>query len=113
VGAGPAAPLLEREWRVGFKGSHTAETKNQQMLRCCGTPGEPAPCYASVLVAGTCQLGEAVARVEEGPITPCVTAWCHRCRKHSLLVRRAGDFPCFSAFVAHALALHALVARDQ
>ncbi len=84
------------------------------MFRCCCEPSvDLLPCYASALVAGPRTLEEAVVLAEEGPITPCVTAWCQRCRRHSLLVHHAGDFPCFSAFAAHALALHGMLSRDS
>jgi hypothetical protein len=81
-------------------------------MRCCAAASDaPNHCYASFLVTGGRPLQDAIALVEEGAITPCVTGWCDRCRRHSLLLLRAGDFPCFSAFAAHALTVHALMSH--
>ena len=77
------------------------------MPRCCqGLPDEFAPCYASVLVAGP-DLQAAVERVEAQPLAPCVTTWCTRCCRVSLLTGDAGLFPTPAAHHAHMLALHA------
>ena len=77
------------------------------MPRCC-TPLDLSPSYASVLVAGH-RLGDAVAAVEAGPLSPCVTAWCPHCYRAALLTAPPllAQFPSHSAYAAHLLAFHA------
>jgi len=77
------------------------------MPRCC-CPLDLSPSYASVLVAGH-RLGDAVAEVEAGPLSPCVTVWCPHCYRASLLTaqRLLAQFPSHSAYAAHLLAFHA------
>jgi hypothetical protein len=80
------------------------------MPRCCHPDARDlAPCYASVLVTGGLPLGEALEALEDSLICPCVTGWCPRCRRVSTLTAALGEFPCPSAYFAHALALRARV----
>ena len=78
------------------------------MTRCCSPdPRDFEQSYASVLVAGL-DLRSAVEDMEGlGPLCPCVTAWCGKCRRVSTVVRCRADFPVPSAFFAHALASRA------
>ena len=76
------------------------------MNRCCSgaIADEFEPCYASVLVAPS-GLRQAVEDLERGPINPCITSWCTRCRKCSLLTGALDEFLYPSAHHAHALVL--------
>ena len=65
-------------------------------------PDEFKPSYASVVLG---DLEAKVARVEQGPLLPCVTAWCSRCRAPYLLTSALALFPCPSAHHAHMVAL--------
>ena len=74
-----------------------------EMPRCCqAIPNEFAPCYASVLVG---DVQAKVAALEEGPLRPCITAWCERCGKAYLLTSALHFFKSPSAHHAHMLAL--------
>lgn len=78
------------------------------MPLCCAAP-DYAPCYASVLVAGH-DLRSAVEALEtEHRICPCVTVWCSACKRVTVDVTEAGEFPCPSAHLAHALAVRRMV----
>lgn len=78
------------------------------MPLCC-SPADLTPCYASVLVAGH-DLERAVDRLEsQGPICPCVTVWCTACKCVALDVSDRDSFPCDSAHLAHAIAVHRAV----
>jgi hypothetical protein len=80
------------------------------MPRCCDPAARDlASCYASVLVVGGTDLAGALQDIEGSPICPCVTGWCARCGAVSVLTSSADEFPCPSAYFAHALALHARV----
>ena len=76
------------------------------MPRCCETvPGEFAPSYASVALLGTDSLEARVAEAEAKPVTPCITAWCTRCTRASLITTDLALFQTPSAHHAHRLAL--------
>jgi hypothetical protein len=74
------------------------------MPRCCTTiPDEFAPSYASIVV--TDDLQRAVRELENGKLTPCITAWCSACQAPYLLTASMGLFPSPSAHHAHILTL--------
>ena len=74
------------------------------MPRCCtAIPGEFTPSYASILMAG--DLQGAVRELENGKLTPCITAWCRACQAPYLITSSMGLFPSPSAHHAHMLAL--------
>ena len=77
------------------------------MPRCC-SPLDLTPSYASVLVAGD-RLADALERLEAAPLSPCITGWCPRCYRVSLLTpaEPLSGFPCHSAYAAHLLVFHA------
>ena len=76
------------------------------MPRCCdAAASDLSPCYASVLVTGETPLADALDAMEDGPICPCVTGWCGRCRRVSAFTVALGQFPSPSAYFAHALTL--------
>ena len=70
---------------------------------CSAIPGEFLPCSASVLVAE--DLPSAVRELENGKLTPCITAWCSKCQKPYLLTSSIRLFPSPSAHHAHMLTL--------
>ena len=73
------------------------------MPRCCTPlPDEFKPSYASVVMG---DLEARVARLEQAPLLPCVTAWCDRCRRPYLLTSALSLVPCPSAHHAHMVAL--------
>ena len=80
------------------------------MPRCCdAAASDLSPCYASVLVTDGQPLCEALDAMEDGPISPCVTGWCGRCRRVSAFTVGLGQFPSASAYFAHTLALQGRV----
>jgi len=78
------------------------------MPLCC-SPRDLAPCYASVLVAGH-DLDRALEALQvDSPICPCVTVWCNACKRVAVDVSDRHHFPCASAHLAHAIAVHRAV----
>ena len=80
--------------------------------RCCHSlPDGFAPCYASVLMAGSADPESLRLAVEhmETKLVPCVTTWCDKCKRCSALPP-ANDLPHPSEHYAHMLAVHARMA---
>ena len=78
------------------------------MPLCC-SPADLAPSYASVLVVGH-DLERAVENLQaDSPICPCVTVWCGACKRLAVDVSDRHLFPCASAHLAHAIAVHRAV----
>jgi hypothetical protein len=78
--------------------------KQQNMKRCCTPiPNEFNPSYASILASRDLQ-GD-VKTLEEGPLLPCLTAWCSTCQAPYLITAGLGMFNSPSAHHAHMLTL--------
>lgn len=78
------------------------------MPRCCAAiQDEFTPSYASVLVAKDLQA--AVRELEEGPLKPCITAWCSTCQAPYLITASLGMFKSPSAHHAHMLVLSKII----
>lgn len=76
------------------------------MPRCCQeVDNEFAPCYASVLVAGS-ELETRVKKIEESTLCHCVTTWCSTCSQMGMLITDMHRFKCPSAYYAHMLVLY-------
>ena len=68
---------------------------------CCSSP-DLSPSYASVLAFGAEDLRHRIRRAEQQGLQPCVTAWCPRHQRISVLYD--DDFQSASAYFSHVLA---------
>ena len=60
-------------------------------FRCCQPLWEIPTTYASVLVTGHDKLQERIQKLEQSGIIPCLTGWCKRHHRVSLLIPEGAD----------------------
>ena len=86
----------------------TQTRSNFQMPRCCAqVPNEFTACYASVLLLGSSEpavLEKAVASME-AKVTPCVSTWCPKCCRCSVILPSLPSTGAVSAYYSHLLAV--------
>jgi len=86
----------------------TKALSNSRMPRCCAQmPDEFTACYASVLLLGSSEpaaLEKAVASME-AKVTPCVSTWCSKCCRCSVILPSLPPSGPVSAYYCHLLAV--------
>jgi len=78
------------------------------MPRCCAqVPDEFAACYASVLLLGSSDPAalERAVQSMEAKVTPCVSTWCPRCCRCSVILPSLPTVGTVSAYYSHLLAM--------